>query len=104
MSLRLRKTVVIVLIGCVFLMANVAAIASWLVEKGVPEKAGWIRREFLTGTAITVIVALLVLLVAPGRASGWARRCPVCDRRLLTGGNYCSACGSRVAVHEQRWR
>jgi hypothetical protein len=30
-------------------------VANWLAEKGVPEKADWLREEFLTGTAIAVI-------------------------------------------------
>ncbi len=38
MSLRIRKTIVIGLIGAIFLAGNVLLIANWLSEKGVPEK------------------------------------------------------------------
>ena len=98
MSLGIRKIIVISLIGLVFLAANILLVANWLTEKGVPEKANWLRENFLTGTAITVIVALLILLVNPvrGRLSAW-HRCPVCDKRLSGNTNYCSDCGSKVA-------
>jgi hypothetical protein len=53
------------------------------------------RKEYLTGTAITVIVVLLILLVAPrGEGRRLLRRCPVCDHTLLSGSKYCSDCGS----------
>ena len=99
MSLTIRKIVVLGLIGFIFLTANILVVANWISDTGIAEKAGWIRKEFLTGTAIAVILTLLVLLVSPkasGRAVGFARRCPVCDRRLIGNVNYCSECGSKV--------
>jgi hypothetical protein len=99
MSLGTRKLIVIGIIGCVFLAANVMMIATWLNEQGIPGKADWIRKEFLTGTAITVILALLVFLVNPkeaGRGVGWGKRCPVCDQRLSGQVNYCGEYGSKV--------
>ena len=100
MSLTFRKIIVISLIAIIFLAANVLMVANWLVEKGVDEKANWIRQEFLTGTAIAVIIALLILLVSPkassGRAVGLLRRCPVCDKRLIGNPNYCGECGSKI--------
>lgn len=84
----------------IFLMANILVVASWIAETGIAEKAGWVRREFLTGTAIVVILALLILLVSPrnasGKAIGFTRRCPVCDKRLIGNVNYCGECGSKV--------
>ena len=71
MSLRIRETIIIGLIGAIFLAGNVLLIANWLVEKGVTDKANWLRENFLTGTAITVIIALLILLVNPGRSRFW---------------------------------
>ena len=100
MSLTIRKIVVLGLIGIIFLTANILIVANWIAETGVAEKAGWVRKEFLTGTAIAVIVALLILLVNPrgsSRAVGLVRRCPVCDHRLLGKGDYCSECGSKAA-------
>jgi hydrogenase-4 membrane subunit HyfE len=58
--------IVIGIIGVIFMAGNILLIANWLAEKGVPEKANWIRENFLTGTAIAVIIALLILLVSPG--------------------------------------
>ena len=98
MSLTSRKTIVISLIAGVFLAGNILVIAQWLADKGVPETANWIRHEFLTGTAIAVILALLILLVGPGQGSRAVtfRRCPVCDKRLIGNQNYCGECGSKV--------
>jgi hypothetical protein len=96
MTLGLRKLVVLVLVGGVFLLANIMIVAHWLQRSGLIEGAAAIRRDFLTGTAITVIIVLLILLVKPrGDGASWLRRCPVCDHRLL-GGKYCGECGSKV--------
>ena len=97
MSLTIRKVIVLGLIGIVFLMANILVIANWLSDAGVAEKADWVRREFLTGTAIAVIVVLLILLVNPvGRVRSLGRTCPVCDDRIGRGVRYCGECGSKV--------
>jgi hypothetical protein len=99
MTLRIRKIIVVSLIGVVFLSANIIVVADWLAEKGIDEKANWLREEFLTGTAIAVIIALLILLVNP-KGSSWTvgllRRCPVCDKRMVGSPNYCGECGSKV--------
>lgn len=101
MTLGLRKVILLILIGSVFLMANVVVVANWLSDKGVSEFAQTIKSNYLTGTAVTIIVALLILLVNPKRASGsrvagFIRRCPVCDKALLSHGSYCSECGSKI--------
>ena len=100
MSLTVRKIVVLGLIGFVFLAGNILLIANWLAESGIEQKANWLREEFLTGTAIAVIFTLLVLLVSPkntnGKAIGFTRRCPVCDKRLIGSANYCGQCGSKI--------
>ena len=99
MSLTVRKIVVLGLIGIIFLAANILVVANWISDPGIAEKAGWIRREFLTGTAIAVILTLLILLVSPktsGRTISFTRRCPVCDKRLIGNVNYCSECGSKI--------
>ena len=83
MSLTVRKVIVLGLIGMIILTANILIVANWIAETGIAEKAGWVRREFLTGNALAVILALLVLLVSPkraaGKAIGFTQRCPVCD-------------------------
>ncbi len=100
MTLGLRKLILLSLVGIIFLTANVAIVANWLSDKGVCQFAQTIRENYLTGTAMTIIIALLILLVGPGRsgsgAAGFLRRCPVCDHRLIGKGSYCPECGSKV--------
>ena len=97
MSLTIRKMVVLGLIGSVLLLGNILFVASWLAEKGVVDWAQGIRAEYLTGTAVTIIAVLLILLVSPrARSAGVLRRCPVCDHVLVSRGSYCSECGSKV--------
>jgi len=102
MTLGLRKIILLGLIGCIFLMANVVVVANWLANSGVSQFAQTIKNNYLTGTAVTIIVALLILLVAPNKTGGrkimsFVRRCPVCDHRLIGSANYCSDCGSKVS-------
>lgn len=97
MTLTTRKLVVLIAIGSVFLLANFLMVAHWLQQQGVIAAAGELREEFLTGTAITVILALLVLLTDRSRRTIAAgRSCPVCDERAGGTDKYCSACGSRL--------
>jgi hypothetical protein len=80
-------------------MAKIVVLANRLAKSGVEKKAGWIREEFITTTAIAVIVALRILLVSPKgsrRAASLDRRSPVRDKRLVGSPNYCSECGSKV--------
>jgi len=95
LSLRLRKFVLLLLIALVLLMGNLIAITAWLYQAGAIDLAQHVRKEYLTGTAITILVALLILIVSP-RASTAAtsRSCPVCDKPYR-GGSYCRHCGSR---------
>ena len=98
MSLTIRKIIVLGLIGSVLLIGNILIVANWLSEKGVTDWAKNIRTEYLTGTAITVVAVLLILIVSPkATGRGLVRRCPVCDRVLLSRGSYCSECGSKTA-------
>jgi hypothetical protein len=97
MTLGIRKLIVLVLVAALFLVANLMFVASWLQEKGVIDWARYIHKEYLTGTAITIIVVLLILLIGPrGDGRRLLQRCPVCDHTLLGRGQYCSDCGSKV--------
>ena len=97
MTLGIRKLVVLVLAAAIFLLANLWLIAAWLAEQGAVDWARHVRKEYLTGTAITIIIALLILLAAPRtRGAGLLRRCHVCEHVLLGRGKYCSDCGSKV--------
>ena len=100
-GLGIRKLIVISLVGGIFLLANVMIVSHWLDEMGVIDWALSVRKEFLTGTAITVIIALLILLVKPkagGDRAPFMKRCPVCDHMLIGKGHYCSDCGSKVGA------
>ena len=46
MSLGIRKIIVLSLIGMVFLAGNILVVANWFIERGVEEKANWVRQEF----------------------------------------------------------
>jgi len=97
MSLTLRKVIVLGLIGSILLLGNILLVANWLAERGVVDWVRNVRAEYLTGTAVTIVVVLLVLLVSPkGSARGLVRRCPVCDHVLMGRGKYCGECGSKV--------
>jgi len=65
MTLTIRKIIVLGLIGIIFLLANILVVANWISDTGISEKAGWVRHESLTSTAIAVILVLLVLLSVP---------------------------------------
>ena len=96
MSIGIRKLLVASAIVGVLTLANAGAIVGWLQDLGVIPLAHHIRSEYITGTAVAVILALLILL--PGRAM-WAicvRRCPVCDAATVRRGKYCAECGSKI--------
>ncbi len=97
MTLTIRKMIVLGMIGTILLLGNILFVANWLAEKGIVDWAKYVRTEYLTGTAITIIVVLLLLLVSPkSRAAGLIRRCPVCDKRVIGNSRYCRECGSKV--------
>ena len=99
MSLGTRKLIVLGFVAGVFVTGNALAIVQWLADHGVVDLAAHLKQGYLTGTAITVILVLLVLL-APVRqtvgGSSFGGRCPVCDHPLVGRGRYCAECGSRV--------
>ena len=98
MTLTVRKLIVLGLIGSILLLGNILLVANWLAERGVVDWARGIRSEYLTGTAVTIIVVLLILLVSPRtKSGGLIRRCPVCDHVLVSRGSYCSECGSKAS-------
>ena len=97
MTLGIRKLIVLVLAAALFLVANLIFVTNWLAEKGVIDWAKYVHREYLTGTAITIIVVLLILLVSSrGVGSRSTRRCPVCDHAQMGEAKYCGDCGSRI--------
>ena len=96
-SLIRRKLIVAGSVILVLLLANAVLISDWLVRLGLVGLTQGLRAEYITGTAITVIVVMLVLFVGPVRSLGFPiQRCPVCDRELRQEGRYCPECGGRV--------
>jgi len=100
MTLARRKVLVISALLAIVVLANVGNVARWLDRAGVIGWAQGLRHEYLTGTAITIIVVLLVLIVPQSRivvvGRGEQSRCPVCDGVLDRPGRYCPTCGSRI--------
>lgn len=94
LTLRARKLILLSIIGLIVVLGNLMMITAWLAEAGAIDFAQHVRKEYLTGTAITILIALLILLVSPAAASrAVSRSCPVCDKPHR-GGRYCKHCGS----------
>lgn len=101
MTITVRRLIVVVPIAAVLLLANFLVLAEWLDGIGVIGWARSLHAEYVTGTAITIVAALLVLVPAPtfvGARRVWnsSRRCRVCNERIRPEARYCAACGSRV--------
>ena len=93
MSIAMRKVALVTSITGIMFLANAYVIASWLDKQGIIAVAVSIQSEYLTGTALTIIAALLLL---GGSGAIWVPRCQVCRHLLLRRGRYCGACGSRL--------
>ncbi|MCY2955097.1 MAG: hypothetical protein NTU53_24480 [Planctomycetota bacterium] len=65
MKLATRKLIILLTLIVVLAIANALAIVAWLDHSGIIDFARHIRGEYLTGTAIAVIAALLFLLTEP---------------------------------------
>lgn len=97
MTLGIRKLIVLAAVGLVFAVGNLWILVNWLQDHGVIDWARYLRAEYLTGTAITIILVLLVLLARTSSdGTRWLRRCSICDRVVAGSGRYCSDCGSKI--------
>ena len=97
MTLRVRKRLGVCLLIGIVLLANAALVVQWLQHVGLVDLARWIRREYVTGTALAVIAVLLWLLSERDtRGTDSKKPCRVCDRFIAIGGRYCPHCGSRT--------
>ena len=96
MSIAKRELLVASVIVMLLVLTNAGAIVAWLRGIGLISLAEYLRAEYVTGTAIVVIMALLILLPSRVVWAILARRCAVCDAVLLRRGKYCAECGSRV--------
>lgn len=100
MTLARRKVLIISALLAIVVLANFENLARWLDQAGFIGWAQGLRHEYLTGTAITIIVVLLVLIVPQSRVliigRGAPRHCRVCNGVLDRPGRYCPTCGSRT--------
>ena len=96
MTLTTRKRYVAGSVLFIIFLANAGAFVNWLAEAGLISWAQRVCDRYVTGTAITVIVAMLVIVPSGTVLATCIRRCRVCDTVLLRRGKYCSECGSRV--------
>lgn len=96
-----RKLVLIATISLILAVAGLPGIAAALTELGLVGLARNLRAEYLTGTAITVIIALLILLprhaIVAIRFIATTGTCHVCRRGISRPAKYCPHCGSRTA-------
>jgi len=106
MTIKMRRLIVVMPVAATLLLTNFLALGEWLDRTGVIGWARSIHAEYITGTAIAVIAAMLILLPPTTAVRlSWrtpSRRCPVCDEGLRPEGRYCPACGSRVCAAETR--
>lgn len=95
-----RKLIVITIMATILIMAGLPAITAALDRVGLVPLARSICAEYLTGTALAIILALLILLPSRRRIRVMLRphMCVVCGEHIRPGGRYCPACGSRVAA------
>lgn len=95
-----RKLIVITIVISVVIVAGMPAITDALYRTGLIPLARSIRAEYLTGTALAIILALLILLPSQWRVWVMARThaCPVCGENVRPHARYCPACGSRVTA------
>jgi formate-dependent nitrite reductase membrane component NrfD len=100
MTLGMRKIIVTGVVAAILLLANFFVLARWLDSIGLIPWAQTVRDRYITGTAITIIAVLLVLIVPQARIfivrPEAQSRCRVCDRVLDRPGQYCPTCGSRI--------
>lgn len=95
MTLFSRKLIIVGAMFLILALAGAYTVVSWLDDCGVIGWARGLRDEYLTGTAITITIVLIILIGAPAGCM-MLRRCPVCEQVLLRPGQYCSTCGSRM--------
>ena len=96
MTLAVRKRFVAGRVLLLIALGNLGMFVSWLETLGLLAWARHVCDQYITGSAVTVIVALLILLPSGTVIAICAQRCRVCDALLLRRGKYCSECGSRV--------
>ena len=61
-----RKLIIVAVVVGVLGMAGIYEIVNWLARHGIPQMAEGFQERYLTGTAVAVIVAMLVLLRSDG--------------------------------------
>ncbi len=62
MTTILRKLLVLAMVMLVLMLASIYEVVRWLTRLGVTDMAEHVADRYLTGTAIAVIVAMVLLL------------------------------------------
>lgn len=62
MTTILRKLLVLGMVGMVLVLAGIYEVVRWLTQLGVTDMAGQVADTYLTGTAVAIIVAMVLLL------------------------------------------
>ena len=106
MTLKNKKLILMGTIATLLLLANLWDFVGWLDELGLIRWAERLEMKYLTGTAITIILALLIMLPIyppqPRQRAGPAQRCRVCRRPAHRAAKYCAGCGSRIGRARSR--
>ena len=96
MTLAVRKRLVMICVVLLICLANAGVVVNWLAEIGLISWARHVCDRYLTGTAVTVIAVVLIIVPTSTLVGTYVQRCRICDALLLRRGKYCSECGSRV--------
>lgn len=96
MTLAARKRIIAGSVLLLICIANLGMFVRWLETLGVLAWAQHVCDHYVTGTSVTVVAALLILLPSGTVLAICVQRCRVCDTVLFRRGKYCSECGSRV--------
>jgi hypothetical protein len=93
MTTLLRKLLVLAVVGVVLILASIYEVVRWLTHLGVPEMAGRVSDQYLTGTTIAVVLALVFLLRSDRRR----------DRYHEPGEPPCSQCPPGPRRYRDWW-
>ncbi len=88
---KFRCVIVAAVVAVVRVLANAWTVVAWLDALGAVGLAWWIHAEYVTGTAITLILVLLFLSLSTHCTRG--ARCRVCEEPIPQA-RYCPACVS----------
>ena len=96
MTIAMRKRIVACILILLACLANIGQFVNWLQAIGVLAWAQHVCAHYATGTAITVIAVLFIVVPSKECVAKCPPQCRVCGAILTRRGKYCADCGSRV--------